>query len=517
MADLSDPQLRQLGLLLEDIAADLDVPPSKYEEAKRSYDAVADWLNREDSELAPFNPTIYPQGSFALGTAVKPEGDDHYDVDAVCLLQVAQAETTQQALKAMVGRRLELHGTYSRLLDPKEGRRRCWTLKYADGSRFHLDILPAVPDYDRLPLLLGVPAALAQHAIAITDKKTWDTATTWPKSNPKGYAEWFADRMRVVLEKRRRDIALAEGRASVQEIPDYRVRTPLQRLVQLLKRHRDVRYNGDDDKPISIIITTLAAQAYRNEEDLGAALRNTIPRMRDGIEKRGDEWWVPNPVNPYENFADKWKEAPRKAELFFEWLSIVEREHGAVLPVLGQYGSGQQVAEMLCESYGGRVSATAIHKYARRTGAESLTVRGRDRAWQFDVQHRETPRWPVAATKYSVSVRARARRDGWRDFNFANSSRVVPKFFDLVYTATTNVPRPFQVFWQVVNTGDEAARANCLRGTFYPGEGYHGLERHESTCYAGQHWVECFIVKDGLCVARSGEFVLNVGSTSCRA
>lgn len=515
MANLNE-SIRELSVLLEDVAAELDVPPSKYEDAKRSYDAVGDWLNREDSELAPFNPTIYPQGSFALGTAVKPEGSDHYDVDAVCVLELDQSATTQQALKEMVGRRLKEHGTYSRLLDPEEGKRRCWTLKYADGSKFHLDILPAVPDDDQLAVLLGVDPQLARHAIAITDNKTWDQGLPWPKSNPKGYIEWFTGRMRVELEKRRRAIALAEGRASVQDIPDYRVRTPLQRLIQILKRHRDVRYHGDDDKPISIIITTLAAQAYDNEEELGAALRNAIPRMRAGILQRDGEWWVPNPVNPRENFADKWKEAPRKAELFFEWLSIVERDVEALLPLVGRYGSGQQVANLLCESYGRAATSTAIQKHARRTGADSLVVRGTDRSTQFAVDYREPPRWPVVP-RYSVTVRANARRDGWRDFNFANASRAVPKGFALVYTATTDVPWPFQVFWQVVNTGDEAAADGGLRGGFYPGQGWHGLERHERTLYAGRHWVECFIVKDDRCVARSGEFVLNVGATSCRA
>lgn len=42
----------------------------------------------------------------------------------------------------------------------------------------------------------------------------------------------------------------------------------LQRIVQILKRHRDIMFNGDEDKPISIIITTLASRAYRGETNL---------------------------------------------------------------------------------------------------------------------------------------------------------------------------------------------------------------------------------------------------------
>lgn len=122
-----------------------------------------------------------------------------------------------------------------------------------------------------------------------------------------------------------------EVRADVEEIEDFEVRTPLQRLVQLLKRHRDVRYGDDDDKPASIIITTLAAKAYENERTLMEALTAVVPRMRFGIEQKNGEHVVANPVDPRENFADKWREKPRKAHLFFEWLESVEREHSQML------------------------------------------------------------------------------------------------------------------------------------------------------------------------------------------
>jgi hypothetical protein len=73
----------------------------------------------------------------------------------------------------------------------------------------------------------------------------------------------------------------------------------------------------------------------------------------------------------------------------------------------------------------------------------------------------------------------------------------------------TNVPKPYKVFWQVVNTGAEARNANQLRGDFYDSD-KSGRQREEDTAYTGMHWVECFIIKDDVCVARSGEFVVNI-------
>jgi hypothetical protein len=71
------------------------------------------------------------------------------------------------------------------------------------------------------------------------------------------------------------------------------------------------------------------------------------------------------------------------------------------------------------------------------------------------------------------------------------------------------VSAPYEVYWQVVNTGQEAHRAGQLRGDFYDSSS-SGRSRTESTLYQGMHWVEGFIVKDSVCVARTGEFVVNI-------
>jgi len=369
---------QQVSRILRDLAETIDVPPSKYEEAKEHYQAVGNWLGEDDSELAPYNPQIYPQGSFALGTAVRPLGEDEYDVDAACLLDRTTEEVTQKELKDMVGRRL-MHPSsrYKNMIEPKEGGRRCWTIQYADGSKFHLDVLPCIPDRSRWFLGLGIPEGITEHSIRLTDRKTAEYATGWPvdgseshdptRSNPKGYAMWFKDRMRVRLNEAKAAMAM-EKRASVEDIEDYQVRTPLQQAVQILKRHRDVRYNGDDDKPISVIITTLAAKAYDNEADLYDAIMNIVPGMRDHIEQRDGIWWIANPVNPLENFADKWEENPRKAKLFFEWLGALETEYRHIVTDAGF----QKVGSYLAESYGQRDADAAMKKYTKDLGGKAM-------------------------------------------------------------------------------------------------------------------------------------------------
>jgi hypothetical protein len=499
----------QASRLLDNLADALDVPDGKYAEAESRYKAVCEWLGADGSDLADYHPDMYPQGSFALGTAIRPLGEDHYDVDAVCLLKETTANITQRELKRKVGDRLKAHDTYKRMLKPPEGGRRCWTVEYADASRFHLDILPAIPDPAWQFVGVGVPADWAKHAIQITDQTTWDRTPTWPRSNPRGYAEWFKSRMRVRLEEGRRAVAMAKA-ASVADIPDYEVRTPLQRLVQILKRHRDIRYAGNEHRPISIIITTLAAHAYRNEGDLSDAIAAAIPQMRTLVERRNGVYWVLNPVNPAENFADKWAAEPEKASVFFEWLDAVERDHQALITATTDRAREQRLAE----AFGERDATEAM----KRMNAPSSTLRAvpsvsRSAPSRFDVPHRERPRWNLAHDLRRIPIRATFKRDGVTTA-FTSNSAPVRKGSSLMFHAdATDIGGPFDVYWQVVNTGAEAAAVpGGLRGQIKRSDsaGRGGLTQKEETAYTGSHWVECFIVQNDRCIARSGEFVVNI-------
>src|SRR5437870_104135 len=80
---------------------------SLYEASVARYQEVGEFLNSVDSSLRYFRPKIYPQGSFRLGTMIRPWlREDEYDIDLVCLLNLAKTQITQANLKAIVGARL---------------------------------------------------------------------------------------------------------------------------------------------------------------------------------------------------------------------------------------------------------------------------------------------------------------------------------------------------------------------------------------------------------------------------
>lgn len=337
---------KELNNLFQQIAEGLDITETQFNNLVRSYNAVGKYLEEDDSFKA-YRPVVTPQGSLRLGTIIQPITEDgDIDVDLVYRLNGKSPIWTQKDIKLLVGKRLKDHGTYSGMLDKEEGRR-CWTLLYRQDSdnakeRYHMDILPSVTDsefnrrYESIRIREYSPQTIDQIAIRITNNhdsgygRSTDI-TEWLKSNPDGYAMWFAHRCKSMIEKREN---LFEA---VMPIGKYvKEKTILQRIVQILKRHRDIMFKDDKDKPISIIITTLAARAYNGESSLLEGLYNVVGSMESHIKRdpNGD-YVISNPVNPEENFADKWPTHPKRKENFFRWLRQVKTDMDNIINTRG--------------------------------------------------------------------------------------------------------------------------------------------------------------------------------------
>ncbi len=89
---------------------------------------------------------IYPQGSIRLATMVAPITEDcDYDIDLVCRLWLTNG-ISKKELKRLVGEALRafVRSRPQGTVKLEEGKR-CWTLAY-HGQRFHMDVLPAIPN-----------------------------------------------------------------------------------------------------------------------------------------------------------------------------------------------------------------------------------------------------------------------------------------------------------------------------------------------------------------------------------
>ena len=348
---LNTPILRKALVtgFLEQICQALELTQTQFQTAQDRYGAVGRWL---DDEFDPIlhRATIYPQGSLALGTTVRPLGRDDYDLDLVCLVP-GYVGTSPADLKKKIGHRLRSNANYKGILQEKV---RCWRLSYA--NEFHLDITPSVPNQQ---CTLG--------GELVPDRRLH----AWKPTNPKGYRAWFERRADLLprIASQSEDAAI---RAEIEMLPTpARFRGFLRRSVQLCKRHRDCHFSPSavaELAPISIILTTLIAQSYadcvgRREYDTEFdLLLDVVRRMADFIEVRrlkdGPRWFVWNETTRGENFAERWNSDPRRASAFFKW-------HGAAVDTFRELAgaAGQdELSSMMFRGFGD-VGRRTVRRY----------------------------------------------------------------------------------------------------------------------------------------------------------
>jgi len=333
----------------------IDITPTMYINAEKKYLQLAQFLSDNGIEAE-----IYPQGSFALGTVVRPimKGDDvAYDLDFVCQVRDQKNRLTPIELRDKVLNILKDSKLYEENLEEYE---ECFTISFADvdGVGFSIDIVPAVAESnDVIARLLAKSARKDLVVSAIAIPKEEKEQYSWITSNPIGYKTWFDGingRFNEVSKLEYRQGLLDRNKhvfSSIQEIPEKLERSALQRVIQILKLHRDIYYgfksDGDELKPISAIINTIVAEiaitasSYVNVFEL---LQYVLDEMsiyseqqtldeihfaskydnRKLVLKKGTSWVISNPANPEDNLADQWTDTT--ARVFFMWIKAAKKD-----------------------------------------------------------------------------------------------------------------------------------------------------------------------------------------------
>lgn len=470
---------------IKELINEIDVSESNYEKASNRYKAIANYI--KESDLAEYNPDIYLQGSIKLGTAIKPlTQDGAYDIDIVCnMTKKRRNHQSQRELKDELGEVVKNYSLKHNMENfPKESNR-CWTLNYVDESNFHIDILPAVPWNNT-----------DDGNIAISDKRSdnYDDITfDWEVSNPKGYSDWFKKQSDFQTIK---ESYAKRFYAKIEEIPDYKIKTPLQRIVQLLKRHAEVMFEDDmEQKPSSVIITTLVAKIYPSctiiSDDFKTLLLNVVKNLLSGIENENENEnpCIYNPVNRKEKLSMKWDKDRKYFENFLKWYDQLKVDFSVddkLLPLNESLFYMQR----------------SLQKNTNEIGISLNSL-----------SHHQKPKWKISSiAKTDVEIKVYY---SWHDFRFKQikSGEALNKKGKLrfeINAFTLNI-KNYDIYWQITNTGYEANNANCLRGDFYNSKLEQGKKiRTEETCYAGRHYVEAYLVKNGVCYGKSKPFEVNI-------
>lgn len=293
----------QIDDLLDKMAEAVQLDDTRYDRMKTSYESVKNWIEDDEIFFKPYNYDVYPHGSVRILTTVKPIGKDEFDLDIAIHLKSITPHTPQR-IYAELKRCME---AYAKKYGLKiEAKNRCIRINYAGD--FHMDILPGIQENP-----------FDQNKIKVPDRELGD----WVSSNPRGYGDWFMGKANLVRE------SLLEKALRAEKLPadNFKHKKPLQRAVQLIKRYRDMYFQKDDTyKTSSIILTTIAGQFYQGEESIFDTVDNIITTIRTKVNQPIGRLKIVNPINPTEDFTDKWDDEPEYYEAFKKFASHLYNE-----------------------------------------------------------------------------------------------------------------------------------------------------------------------------------------------
>ncbi len=304
--------------LLARMAESLELDNSRSKRMESAYNAIYDVLKADPVFFSKIDFVVYPQGSKAIGTTTKPFGKDEFDLDIVVHIRDLYNKYTSSEIYNHLIRVLRDNDIYCSKLVPKN---RCARINYSGD--FHLDILP------------GCIVVVNENKLMVPDREL----ASWTSTFPKGYISWFLDiakdvRQPILLRKAFENFTtLAEAKAEQEDLPeeDFYSKEPLKRAVQLTKRYRDIFFNKNSKhRTSSIVLTTIFGQFYQGEASIYETIDNVLNRILSNysdyqnlFEHRGiyKRIKVLNPVNPDEDFTDKWD---KDKEYYVQFIAFAE-------------------------------------------------------------------------------------------------------------------------------------------------------------------------------------------------
>ena len=361
-----------LDRLYADIAIRIQLSATAHGKAVQRYQAIADWLERDDSPLNGLIQRFYPQGSMAIGAAIASGvTDDDFDLDMV-LQAICERLTPKEVLDLLFQ---AINGKLgSQYYGRARRRSRCVTVEY---SGMHIDVTPAerlrgTPERQSHIFHHKVPKEPGQLIIA----------------NPFGFAEWFNGKMP--------DSGFAEqyaNRASVYEasllvkaadadpVPPVEPATRKSLAVvalQLLKRWRNVQYqNRGGRKPPSIVMSKLVADAAGQTATLSDELLHQATSMLAFFERSHSGRQcvkVVNPACPADVLTDRWPGTIELQAVFVKDLQrLVER-----LKQLDDCDLGE-MKQIMVELFGEGPTAKTFDEFSRSVGHQIERGKGRHR------------------------------------------------------------------------------------------------------------------------------------------
>lgn len=444
--------MKLIGYFSSFLTNEVNLNQSRLDQLDDRVGAVTGFLQNGEHDLADYFIQTIPQGSYAHRTIIKPvQANDEFDADLLLELDEVQDWSPGDYVEELY-RAFRTSSTYRGMV---RRRARCVTVDYA--NEFHLDVVPYLERH-------------GEHYITNRDTDQFEL------TNPEGFNAWLEEKNRIT-----------NGH--------------LIKAIRLFKYLRDYKNTFSVRSVIlNILVGDRVNEAAllgdpQHYQDVPTVFKNVLAALDEYVKANPIMPTIADPSCPTENFNHRWDQ--ESYSNFRKWIEYYSEKATAAY----EEPDKSKSLALWQAIFGAEFKAPTLATKAAGLSTSPISSTEQFLDQLFGI--------PISIdARYQVRIRGRVLpRDGFRTYDLRTRGDTVGKRRKLRFTIERcNVPAPYEVYWKVKNFGDEAARAGQLRGEVVRDGGQR--QKDESTLYRGKHYVECYVVKNGLCVAKDRQPVI---------
>lgn len=402
-----------------------------------------------------------PQGSWAHRTIIDPVTDyDEFDADILLHLENnpdwnSDPKIYLQQVRAAFKRN-------NRYKDKLQRKNRCVRITYANDC--HVDVVPAITLDDGRQVII------------------FYRDNVFEETNPVGFADWMKER---------------------DDITDGQLR----RVIRLLKWLRDFKNTFSCPSVVLTVMLGGRVQLWDTVSaysDMPAALVHLLEALDTWLGTYSGSPPLEDPSCPGVSFSHRWDDPAvianfkKKISDYARWAreayDLQGVDDAAALTSWQKLFGPEFAADEVKSARSEIVAAKVIRDLSAHNSIKSTADFSPDEEFIED-------RYPVAPSRYTATIEARIHRLHDRG-PLLRQRRAVTRGNDLRFYLHTDTPENYEVLWKVRNRGLEAAQIRGgLRGQIRIGGNVSRNVQHESTSYRGTHYVEAYVMRDGVVVA----------------
>jgi hypothetical protein len=413
---------------------------------KNSRNTIRDRIKKKFSDDGKKQPSFCGQGSYVMKTTINPLNGE-YDIDDGVYLNnidtskdVREWEKTE-TVHSWIYNAIENH------TNKTEDKPRCVRVIYSKD--YHVDL----PIY----VIKNNECYLAEKG-----EKQWN------KSDPKAINDWFKNR-------------------------DSEEKKKLERIIIYLKAWKDFReFNNQSLKLVGGLQLTVLAEKYFILSDCDEeSLFKTVEKINNNLHLH------PPLNNPIDNSLD----------LFFSYSSIRVDKFKEEFDSFYKKAKDAYYEEDNLESaklwkkiFGDDFPLPKIEASCSEKSFNSFRISQSSLEYSENEEYIEDICSVNLNPIYNLEIGCEVEQNGFRKKCLKYIPLLKPQKKLRFFCEKINVPKPYIIKWKVKNHGENARQLGALRGEIT--DDYGNMEKIEHTKYKGEHYVECYVIKNGICVAR---------------